>query len=946
MPRKTNPSFSKFLTISIFALFIVALVSSGFVFFRNYTLSEVYDLQISNVGDSGATVSWRGGKREKTCLVLVKNDSSDYFKNTCFGNEDDLILNEGSFVHSREVVGLEPQSKYHFKILSNGKINLKSPVIEVETRGVPDDILPPYVVYGKVVGMPLGTNTVVYIEVGEDIISSVLSLDGGWSVDLSNYRSLIQNNKITPSLRILSEKGLGEPLALNSSSLSPVADLEYNIELGTYSFSQVQDMDGEVMGINDGFGAFDDEAASSCTSEQIWNGSACKKIEVIETVSVVGLDEPVESRTELDAIEKHFMKKKWADKLTDELLLDITKEKALEIQKIRQDEWDESEKKTRSIEFIISQKAIKRLEEQGEADVISFLINHIKELNIIWQNSDPKINVEAKLDRIIVAGEGLMIDEKTWEVKNEVDFNFWANDVLKGDLKVGNMPYDIDSRWAGLDLGWANIYKNFGKDKQEKKIDYGLLHELTHHLPVGDLYRYVPADGGNLVFGYKQDQNLGFAWSDVEFIDDHMKSPASAWLSPISAYAVLFHQLANKEIARLPQGGQAFEDFSIYGNQKYYPQELTIEISELEGFDDCVLLKEIVSDPSLTVQENPTRIIQKVEQGSQAKFENNKCVLELTKQEQIDAFPGLYLGIIKDGATFPIYVPRVLFEAEYWKDMISRSQVAPKDSYTISLKANKDNLTELFLNFAEYIKEGEHSFADTQGANIKFNYIDSNYKVDLTKDSTVPADTLVSGGVLDNYYYFVSFVLEGEVEDEPEDDPVAEDKITYKLAKGWNLISVPFQNNDVTKASELINYIKEKKQVQVNHVARFSGGRWLIYSQDDEHTYSNDFVLIPEDGYFIFANDFVEFELTGHFERGMNYQFSRGWNLFGVSSREVKNYQRASKFLKDNELLKYDTSVFSSWDAGLYETFLVEKSVEYGGDIDLLAGKAYFVKLL
>lgn len=418
--------------------------------------------------------------------------------------------------------------------------------------------------------------------------------------------------------------------------------------------------------------------------------------------AVIGLDAPIESRERLDEIERGFVRLAFPG-FPEELFSPATEEMGRRIQDIRLASWGyEGNDHVRTMEFIVAEETLARLRDTyGVADPIAMLAAHADAINEIWDNSMPRIQRHAVMERIIIVNADVLSEDGgNWHVVNDPSVGWWANDTLNG--AQGFIPYDIDSRWA-LAEGWADLYPYFG-EFNNVRVDYGLLHELTHHLPVGDNYVYPPGSGR----GFSLEQPVGktavFGWGDILFMpNDHMAGPGARNLTAPSSYNILEFWRLNPEHARESQWNP-YPVQHVYGN--FFFDRLTLRLEGLAdaGIEGCTYMRQ---DMDGGPDDEPFPVVPSDEHAG-IEFTGDACTVSLDRQHQADAWPGAYIGLERGGIVFPVYFPRVLMETLYWKEALTGGEVPDEHTFTMGFTPH---FSEAIEQYTEKIRSGEEEMA-------------------------------------------------------------------------------------------------------------------------------------------------------------------------------------------------------------------------------------------
>lgn len=171
--------------------------------------------------------------------------------------------------------------------------------------------------------------------------------------------------------------------------------------------------------------------------------------------------------------------------------------------------------------------------------------------------------------------------------------------------------------------------------------------------------------------------------------------------------------------------------------------------------------------------------------------------------------------------------------------------------------------------------------------------------------------------------------------------------IKYDLNKGWNPIHIPTVNNELNLASKLHDYINNTGS-DITHIAKYSGGKFTIYTkralpnnigQDFE---TEDFGILPNEGYFIFATRNSGFFIEGVALTENNIKLENGWNLIGVNGQLDLN---AESFMQKIESNGVEIKVVSDYRNGIYYSKIKEDGITYGNNYNIISKKSYFVRV-
>ncbi len=166
--------------------------------------------------------------------------------------------------------------------------------------------------------------------------------------------------------------------------------------------------------------------------------------------------------------------------------------------------------------------------------------------------------------------------------------------------------------------------------------------------------------------------------------------------------------------------------------------------------------------------------------------------------------------------------------------------------------------------------------------------------------------------------------------------------IIYDLKQGWQAISFPAYSEEVKTAKQLLDKINLMGGY-ATHVAMYAGGKWEIYTQRGNISFSNDFSLLPGVGYFVRVHGPVKLKFQGReYEGNVAVMLDKGWNLVGITSE--KSYTAAS-LLEAMMSSKIGADTVTRWDNGRYDSYIYDNGVAFGNDFKIWDTGGYFVRV-
>lgn len=183
---------------------------------------------------------------------------------------------------------------------------------------------------------------------------------------------------------------------------------------------------------------------------------------------------------------------------------------------------------------------------------------------------------------------------------------------------------------------------------------------------------------------------------------------------------------------------------------------------------------------------------------------------------------------------------------------------------------------------------------------------------------------------------------------------------TYNLKQGFNFVSFPFLNvnESARTALGLLEMLNTLTNGSVYSIAKYDSN-WEIVGKNGDTYLSNDFQLIPGQGYVIKVTKDVEISIQGYpvefdsLDDTAPITLFTGWNLIGVYGSKTKVYT-AKTLLQDInsfEQVDFTADIVNGWDqeAQSYEGFVLESTngieTEYGFNFPINTLKSYFVRV-
>jgi hypothetical protein len=190
------------------------------------------------------------------------------------------------------------------------------------------------------------------------------------------------------------------------------------------------------------------------------------------------------------------------------------------------------------------------------------------------------------------------------------------------------------------------------------------------------------------------------------------------------------------------------------------------------------------------------------------------------------------------------------------------------------------------------------------------------------------------------------------------------ESFSYELLNGWNALNFPFYQDSSTpyKASDL-RAAAASQGMDIVSIKKWEG-KWVEYTVSDGTVFGKDFILRPNEGYFVKTTVRGTVSLFGTTPKtSVPMQLNNGWSLVGVApgygENKSKNYNQApfKNGVKAFEFLEVFNTADSSlqadnitrYDSGVYRGVSLGdsangKKLQFGIDYEVDDLSAYFVK--
>ena len=155
-------------------------------------------VKVTNITDTGFTVIWVSKQKEEGTVKY--GTSATQLNSVASDRRDGNVVKSKYYIHSVDVSGLQPKTKYYYNVISGSDIyNNGGNGFSVETHSTIARSSGVFTLVGELTGMPDHKEVILMAKIkdgdntgskGESsIISSVVGEDGGWSLPISQIRT-------------------------------------------------------------------------------------------------------------------------------------------------------------------------------------------------------------------------------------------------------------------------------------------------------------------------------------------------------------------------------------------------------------------------------------------------------------------------------------------------------------------------------------------------------------------------------------------------------------------------------------------------------------------------------------------------------------------------------------------------------------------------------------
>ena len=307
--------------------------------------------------------------------------------------------------------------------------------------------------------------------------------------------------------------------------------------------------------------------------------------------------------------------------------------------------------------------------------------------------------------------------------------------------------------------------------------------------------------------------------------------------------------------------------------------------------------------------------------------------------------------------TFPTYECLGAVKSQLINKIPNSKEISFINKSVIDFKNFKVSAQTKTVNSQFIIDQQTGMFVNLPQGEYIFEYEGQQYYFEVT-DPYGNKRVFIDKG-LDGKYDEGTDILVSDLASIVQIEPI-ELRYTYVLKQGFNFVSFPFlvSNQEYRTAAGLLKKLNDVYKDTIYSIAKYDGS-WKVVGQNEQLYSSNDFQLLPGQGYVIKAKDDVTIDIWG---KPIKYDndspnapvtLFKGWNLVGLYGSGIKQYT-AKTLLEDinkYEKVDFNADNVSKWDSELqrYAGFQVSDKngvpTEYGFDYPIYLLNSYFIRV-
>ncbi len=167
-------------------------------------------------------------------------------------------------------------------------------------------------------------------------------------------------------------------------------------------------------------------------------------------------------------------------------------------------------------------------------------------------------------------------------------------------------------------------------------------------------------------------------------------------------------------------------------------------------------------------------------------------------------------------------------------------------------------------------------------------------------------------------------------------ESIAVTQVNIPIYPGWNLIALPLMSTTTYTAERLGDEINNQNG-NVTIIQGWDGSGWQTHLIDQPF---GDFNLEIGKGYFVFNNNYTNWQVSGIPIHTLSIAFNPGWNLIGIPLYAVNLVDTAESMGKEINARNGGANIIQAWDGSGWMTHLINMPF---GDFDIDKSTGYFI---
>ncbi|MEI6886882.1 MAG: fibronectin type III domain-containing protein [bacterium] len=961
--------------ISVVFLFVVLILIFLFVTEPNITLSNI---SISNVTDSSVTVTFLTKELSNPKVIVSEEDNFNIFNQFSLTSYQDDREIENRYTHHITITGLNPSSKYYYKISTGIKnIEINYPVLETAATLI--TLTTPNPSYGEFLSDTPNDSIVFFQNTNTQILSTVLNSNNAFSLDKSNLRSkslegfVVLNNEeelnfslmnSTGTYTFLSYVGLDQPIDIELKNTKVVLNKSFsNIAYAQYSCGSV----GSPCGIGgtctpsgclgSSVSSAECTSGSKCSGKTVQNCSSGKWVsgEVCDgttrkcedgrcvDIPTAPVITPVVSTYSCGSLGSTCGKGGvctpggcQGETISFECSNGQTKCNSKMIQDCKDGKWTN----TYSCDGLT-----KKCVNSACVDIHPITGSDVKEIQSKSKIECEKLPDKGKLDSLcskyfpeselnvpnetaLTAKRTLTTEECAINGQTPMIYKCCSGLILDATTKVclqknvQNTVF-VDSKVISVNPNDQNkVGTNAcGQVSICTSLSGGL--EAVYLKCIEDI-----STKGDLA--YNQNQN-GVNSEDLVNATKKIVSESSKDLVSRNLLSTSSEYLSST-LSELSKGNEVIaEVYGKYTENSWVPSSKEsssfFHYARVLGVDSSSGEKYVILENTISPNSSPI-----------VKVKLEEFNLSLLDRNLVNGKSDLgiqYVQIVLDKVVTDKYVEEVLIPI---RDNTSSKPTSLIDKKIVNVVNAEDSNSITVYSGKLQIDKTKNTSSDILSVSVNSNNLEGGGKVVVNSNNNQVIkffNDLNGDGIKQDNEPFTIEPINVNVE-----------KLTnvnkYDLKVGWNLINVSVQNDKIKTANDLLIEIS-RQGGYATHIATYQNGKWVVFSQRAGSKFGVDFNLSLQSGYFVKVYKEITFILEGkQIEKNTPIYISTGWNLLGIRTDKDKKASTLIEDMNKTEGIVVDT--VTKYTDGRYSNLVKDTGTIYGQDFVIDPNLGYFIR--